>query len=129
MAVRELCRQGDYRIEHEYEAAWLAWPGGRLPIGEHYGDPTCALIDPDGAWCLTAGEGVIICRFTPRLSERDQPKRFEQIELWRGSAPPPDGEKAWFVESAAPLSGNRVRLFVEGRAYDVDVVTLEWGPA
>ena len=129
MAVRELCRQGDYRIEHEYEAAWLAWPGGRLAIGEHYGDPTCALIDPDVAWCLTAGEGVIVCLFSPRLSERDRPKRYRPMELWRGSSPPPDGEKAWFVESAAHLPANRLRLLVEDRSYDLDIATLEWGPA
>jgi len=63
MAVQELCRQGGYAIAHEYETAWLNWPCGNLPIGDHHGDPTCALIDPEGAWCLTAGEGVIVCLF------------------------------------------------------------------
>ena len=92
MAVRELCRQGGYVIEHEYETAWLRWQGGRLLIGDHYGDPTCALIDPAGAWCLTAGEGVIVCRFSPKLSEQDRPKRCEQAELWRRGSPPLGGE-------------------------------------
>lgn len=126
MAVRELCRQGGYLIEHEYETAWLRWQGGKLVIGDHYGDPTCALIDPAGAWCLTAGEGVIVCRFSPMLSEQDRPKRYEQAELWRRGSPPLGGEKAWFVESATLLSGSRVRLLVEGRPYDVDAATLEW---
>ena len=130
MAVQELCRQGGYVIEHEYETAWLRWQGGKLLIGDHYGDPSCALIDPAGAWCLTAGEGVIVCRFSPKLSEQDRPKRCEEAELWRGNLPPPDGKKVWFVESVSHLSGNRVRLLVDGgRSYDVDVSTLEWGLA
>jgi hypothetical protein len=129
MAVQELCRRGGYVIVHEYETAWLCWQGGKLLIGDHYGDPSCALIDPDGAWCLTAGEGLVVCLFSQPLSEQFRPSRCKQTELWRRSNPPPNGKKAWFVESVSHLSGGRVSLLVEGQFYNVNVVTLEWGVA
>jgi hypothetical protein len=133
IAVRRiLAEDGDYRIWHEYEHATLEWPGGALPIGDHYGDPTCALISSAGGWCLTAGEGLIVCLFDgglPRGSASPADASLRTRELWRRRNPPPNAA-CWFVHSVAHV-GETIHVTTDplsdyAGVYEVDVRTMTW---
>lgn len=58
--ARNLAESPKFVLAHEYETAFAInrHTGERHPIGEHYGDPTCALISPDEDWFLVGGEGL-----------------------------------------------------------------------
>jgi len=71
------------RVEHEYERVFLTGVGvpEGLVIGDFYGDPAAAAVDPAEAWCAVVGEGLIAYRIGPpwmpywsavgRMSARD----------------------------------------------------------
>ncbi len=128
-----LATEGEYRIEHFYEQASLAWRGGSVDIGEHYGDPICAVINPQAGWCATGGEGLVICHFEgglPRGPTRVSPKRMKVLELWRRANPPPM-KAYWSVEGAWLYQDDLIRVVVEPASehaglYEVNVTTLSW---
>jgi hypothetical protein len=62
---RVLACDGDYRVEHLLEEATLVWSDGSVFVGDHYGDPSCALINEAAGGCVSGGEGLVICRFEP----------------------------------------------------------------
>src|SRR5437763_17210482 len=97
-----LAVEGERRIEHAYETATLAWNGGSIAIGDHYGDPDCAVINVEGGWCVTGGEGLVVCHFEGGLPAGPAPyaaTRLTILELWRRGNPPPSGP-CWSVEGA-----------------------------
>lgn len=127
----ELYRSGDYIIECHYETSLLSWSDGNLDIGDHYGDPSCALINAANGWCLTGGEGLVICLFPYPLTLEHRPTHCDRLYLWRREYPPSEGDKCWFVEGAWLLEGDVVRVLVDpvgpgAGLYDVNVRTLSW---
>lgn len=121
-----------FRIRHDFEDAWLEWPGGRLPLGDHYGDPTCALLNPDEGWCVVGGEGLVIhdvgAPFTVAAPPRPDPGH--RYDLWRRANPPPDGTRCWFVTALTAIGPARVRALTDRNgAYHIDLRTRTVGPA
>src|SRR3712207_1504985 len=119
-----LYRSDDYVLEHHYENASLSWPGGGLHIGDHYGDPTCGVINASDGWCLTGGEGLIICLFAHPLTVDRRPTGYRRLDLWRRKNPPPTKGQCWFVEGAWLKEGDVARVLVdplsdEAGLYDV----------
>jgi hypothetical protein len=57
---RTLAESTHLIVSHEYELAFVTEKatGRELPLGSHYGDPTCAVIAPDESWVVVAGEGI-----------------------------------------------------------------------
>ena len=129
---RRLATAGNHEVWHAFERAYLSWPGGELFIADHYGDPTCAVIDVAGGWCMTGGEGLVLCRFDAGLpvgSAQTVP-RMQVRELWRRSNPPPS-DACWFVSSLAPAAAGKVHVATDAAAeyrgfYEVDVATMAW---
>lgn len=133
-AVRPvLAVDGECRIEHVFEDAKLAWSGGSIDIGDHYGDPNCGLINAYAGWCAAGGEGLVICHFEgglPKGPARFPQKRLKVSELWRRSNPPPSGAY-WSVEGIWLYHDDLIRVVVEPLSehaglYEVDVKTLAW---
>jgi hypothetical protein len=133
---RILCSEAEYTIEHEYEQAYLRWPGGTCPLGDHYGDPTCAVMNATDGWCVTGGEGLVITLFHggfPVGSDRFDVGKVKHTMLWRkrDGHPPPHGERAWFVEGACFIEGDRIQVVVDpgtdhAGLYEVNIRTLAW---
>lgn len=129
-----LCSDGDYTITHSHEDAFLIWPADRLVVGDHYGNPTCAIINLSDNWCLTGGEGLVICRFEDGFPSGAAPStlaRMTVTELWRRANPPADGSEAWDIEGAWLFEGDIARILVDPLSpnaglYEVDVRTLAW---
>jgi len=48
-----------FRLYALYEQPYLLDKTTRqiIPLRDHYGDPSCGLIDPEGQWCAVGGEG------------------------------------------------------------------------
>ncbi len=130
---KTLCSQGDYTIDHEYEATYLRWPGGHYPVGEHYGEPTCAVINEIDGWCVTGGEGLVVTAFEQGFPLRNDAarRRVTQRSLWRcDSFSPPTGLR-WFVFGAWLAGPDQVQVVVDPGSdhaglYEVDVRTLAW---
>jgi hypothetical protein len=130
-----LFSEGEYIIAHEYEQAYLRWPGGTYPLGDHYGDPTCAVMSILEGWCVTGGEGLVITWFEAGLPAAGDPAatgKVEQTALWRrrDSKPPPAGDP-WYVFGVWLVGDTRVQAVVEpgtdhAGLYEVDVRTLAW---
>ena len=131
-----LCSDGEYVVEHEYEQAWLRWPGGSHPVGDHYGDPTCAVMSALEGWCVTGGEGLVITLFEAGLPAAHGPAatgKITQAALWRsrgGGKPPPEGD-LWYVFGVWFAGEGRVQAVVDPGSdhaglYEVDVRTLDW---
>jgi hypothetical protein len=126
-----LYRDGDYVIEHHYENCYFSWPGGGLDLGDHYGDPTCGLINASEGWCLSGGEGLVISLFPHPLTAECRPTEYKRLNLWRRENPPSAEHKCWFVQGAWLKGGDVARVLVdplsgEAGLYDVDVRTLQW---
>jgi hypothetical protein len=119
-----------YVIEHEYELAYLRWSGGTYPLGEHYGDPMCAVMNTPDGWCVTGGQGLVITIFEDGLPEggtQVAPQHVRQTELWR---PPPSGD-VWYVFGVWYAGDDRVQAAVDPGSdhaglYEVNVRTLAW---
>jgi hypothetical protein len=62
MARKVLAKSNDYVLEHEYETVFAYCRANGEPkiVGDHYGDPTCGAIAPDGSWFAVGGEGVSV---------------------------------------------------------------------
>jgi hypothetical protein len=128
-----LAADGEYRIEHFYENVALVWRGGSADIGDHYGDPTCAVINSSAGWCVTGGEGLVICHFEgglPRGPGRVSSKRLKMLELWRRGNPPPQSA-FWSVQGAWLYQDDAVRVVVDPSSehaglYEINVTTLAW---
>src|SRR5688572_17112030 len=43
-----------------------------MSVGDHYGNPTCGVIDRKERWCVTGGEGLIVADFPSGGSFFDQ---------------------------------------------------------
>lgn len=111
MSRRGLARSRRYLVEHEYESASVTGPDGfRMPIGEFYGDPAVALIDPEERWCAVAGEGVIVYRLGAAGAG---------VEYFRSA-----GETVWVagLRQAGPFA-------LELRCEDETVRVLDFGAA
>jgi hypothetical protein len=115
---KTLRREGAYSIRCSHERAFLCWAGGGLDIGDHYGDPKCAVMDVAQGWCVTGGEGLEIRIFDKGFPLPGAPVEafpFRTLELWRGTNRPPDGrpfwfvEKLWFVDSEQDEDGKQPR--------------------
>ena len=52
-----------YRLTHLYEDVWFynKRTGQKQFAGEHYGDPEFGLICEADGWCISGGEGVVLC--------------------------------------------------------------------
>lgn len=122
-----IAQKEDISLSHEYEEVYLDWSLGRLILGDHYGDPLCALIGADQSWCAVGGEGLEVVHFDP--TNLYDNRRFD---LWRRSNPPPDGALRWHVTELAEIDGTLVRAVLENQdgvwEYEVDVRTLQWRP-
>jgi hypothetical protein len=126
---------GEYRIESFCEDARLVWSGGSIDIGHHYGEPGCALINADAGWCVTGGEGLVICHFEgglPKGPTRFPVERLKNVKLWRPGNPPPSGaHDYWSVEGIWFYQNDLIRVVVNpldehAGLYEVDVKTLVW---
>ena len=121
-----LAAAAGFRIRYDYEDAVLEWPGGRLALGDHYGDPACALLDLDQGWCVVGGEGLVVHDFGRPISAAAPPQadQVRRHELWRRANPPPDGARCWFVTALAPLGAQRVRAVTdEHGAFEIDLAS------
>jgi hypothetical protein len=60
-SLTNLAISKNFRIAHEYETVWLVREShSSVVIGDFYGDPSVAIIDPDERWCAVGGRGVIV---------------------------------------------------------------------
>ena len=57
---RTLAESPHFVVTHEFELAYATEKatGREIFLGDHYGDPTCAVIAPDESWFAVGGEGV-----------------------------------------------------------------------
>ena len=118
-----------FQIWHDYEYALLHWEGGSLPLGDHYGDPACALLSPDHGWCVIGGEGIVVFDFGGPFSRNDPPSLdgCSSAELWRRENPPSDSTPCWFVSELAVIDPEHVRAVIDGQgSVEVNLRTLEW---
>jgi hypothetical protein len=130
-----LDRDGDYSIVDRFDMAFLVWPDGELIVGDHcHCDPTCAVVNQIGGWCVSGGQGLDIRLFEdglPQGPDTPDPNRIKTLGLWRHENPPPDGQHFWCVVGAWLYAGDLVRVLVnplgtEAGLYEVDVRTLSW---
>jgi len=139
-----LCFEGDYAIRYAHEDVVLAWNGGMINIGRHYGNPNAAVMDVGEGWCVTGGSGLTINLFERGFPKAGEPVKdfpFRTLNLWDACNPPPDGRDCWFVEglwfrlSERDADGKLVRVLVHAlvepgseRAglYEVELLTRQW---
>lgn len=118
-----------FRINHDFEYAILEWPSGSLALGDHYGDPTCALVCPEHGWCVVGGEGIVVFDFGGSFS-LDNPPSLEKCtpaSLWRRAKPPPDSTACWFVSELTAVDADHVRAVVDQHgSFEVNLRTLSW---
>ncbi len=104
-------------------------------VGDHcHCDPTCAVVNAAGGWCLSGGQGLEIRLFEDGLPQgpgTPDPNRIKTLSLWRHENPPPDGQRFWCVVGAWLYADDLVRVLVNPLAsqaglYEVDVRTLGW---
>ena len=59
---RVLAQSGHFFVTHEWEAVFVIdrRTGARVGLGDHYGDPTCAVIAAEEEWFAAGGEGITI---------------------------------------------------------------------
>jgi hypothetical protein len=135
-----LCWEGIYTVQHFSEDTYLVWKEGasdlevgRIELADHYGDPTCAVINSLNGWCATGGEGLAVSSFKggfPSGSKPINPQDVTQRELWRRSNPPPIGPY-WAIEGMWLYEDDLIRVVVDpisdhAGLYEVNVRTLEW---
>ena len=76
------------RLIHEFETVFLE--GASVPnlvVGDHYGDPIAGLIDRDGSWVASCGEGVQVYRIAKPF---DGYQRDIDSGQWVTWSPPQD---------------------------------------
>lgn len=63
MEKKLLDETSNYVLKSSYENVVFLNKMSGLEVfaGDHYGDPECGLISKTDEWCITAGEGVILC--------------------------------------------------------------------
>ena len=95
---RTLCIDGYYAIEMEYEYSFLRWPGGLYPVGEHYGDCKCAVINTARGWCVTGGAGLVVTLFDGGLPHHRDPVNRDRVTSYLVSHPL-DSKKVLWIET------------------------------
>lgn len=126
-----LVEKDGYRVTHEYEQTFVEWPGGELEIGNHYGDPVCAVLDAEAGLCVIGGEGLCVTKFRRTSTANGTAlKDLEHSELWRWQNPR-EHEPCWFVTHLELRANGKVRATVDAGGagdgvYEVDTRTLEW---
>ena len=62
MEAGQLADSSRYILYHEYETPILREKGsGAVTVlPDHYGDPSCGIIDPREQWCIVGGEGCYL---------------------------------------------------------------------
>ena len=71
------------RLVHEYETVILE--GAEVPnviVGDHYGDPIGGLIDREGAWVASIGEGVQVYRIAKPYTPYEREVESGQWVTW-----------------------------------------------
>jgi hypothetical protein len=129
-----------YTVEHFSEDTWLLWKedasgleGGRIELADHYGDPTCAVINSINGWCATGGEGLVVSIFNDGFPSESKPINLQNVtqrELWRRRNPPPI-EPYWGIEGMWLFEDDLIRVVVDpisdhAGLYEVNVQTLVW---
>jgi hypothetical protein len=71
MRLPVLAESPRFVVAHEFEIAYLIEKatGKRYHMGDHYGDPRCALISPNEDWVVVGGEGLRLFDFTGEVYE------------------------------------------------------------
>jgi hypothetical protein len=78
-----LDEQDGLRLVHEYETVILQ--GAEVPnviVGDHYGDPIGGLIDREGAWVASFGEGVQVYRIAKPHTPYEREVESGQWVTW-----------------------------------------------
>ena len=122
--MRELARSRNFVVVHEYEAAFLRLPDGRLvPIGHYYGDPVCGLIDHAEKFCVVAGCGLLVYFIREPFQPVDVFPSDQWAEFFRC------GEDERWIEAVYQPADDVVRFVVEpqgrhGGVYELCVPAL-----
>jgi hypothetical protein len=79
-------------VEHEYENAMVRFKqsGEVIEIGDHYGDPIAAVVDPKGCWAAVGGEGLTVW-----VADRYVDPKYAVIEPRGGWVEVGDGVGIW----------------------------------
>jgi hypothetical protein len=118
--MRELARSRNFAVAHEYEDAFLALPDGRrVPVGNFYGDPACALIDQRERWCVVAGCGLLVYF----LREPFWPADVFPSEQYAWVRPSWGGDP-WWVEAVYQPADDLVRFVVDPASVRAGVYEL-----
>jgi hypothetical protein len=139
-----LCFEGEYVIQFGHEDVFLAWDGGAIQIGRHYGNANAAVMDVAEGWCVTGGSGLTIVIFEygfPKAGAPIEDFPFRSLNLWDRANPPPDGRDCWFVEglwfrlSERDADGRVARVLVHALIepglpnaglYEIELLSLTW---
>jgi hypothetical protein len=78
-----LAESDNYKITHSYEAVYLNFSNRKIYIGDFYGDPRGAIIDKNGKWLITFGEGLILYYLREPFLQYPQIDRNHQIQWWQ----------------------------------------------
>ena len=85
--LRILAESDQLVVGHEWETAFLIFkerPLREIQLGQHYGDPTCAVISSNNDWVVVGGEGLTIWRKIKQgifSQEKEQVKAIQLPEL------------------------------------------------
>ena len=120
-----LAESKNYLVEHEYETV-LPSPrsGGKVVIGEFYGDPDVAIIDQEEKWCAIGGCGLIVYWLEQPFAEyhyrTHSPQYFEMNRY------PPD---VWWVEEIDQVGANQIKIrLADQSTYQISFEKREASP-
>lgn len=84
--MKLLAEQGSMRLASEYEAVFLeGTPVPNLVVGDHYGDPIGGLIDREGRWVASIGEGLQVYRIAKPFAHYLRDLESDQWVTWESS--------------------------------------------
>ena len=119
---RLLAESPGFEVRSEFESVWVLRKGRgeKVVIGDMYGDPECAVIDKDGAWCVVAGHGLLVYRLCEPFAPRGEEGPSEQ---WSEFGSDPDD--SWWVSEVVQVDERTVRFTVDAGDEHAGVYVLD----
>lgn len=98
-----------YQISNEYERVYLFNKTNNVSvvIGDHYGDPTDAIISVDCKFCVSIGYGAIVYYLSPPMLDYNYEKNSQWLDIMR------DPKNALWFDSVKQIDESTVHLYEE----------------